>query len=84
MNAHIQEIEYYLPPNKLSNEDLNAQNPEWNIKKISDLTGINNRHIVSTETSLDLGVSVAKQLIKKKPDYIFSGINAGIVILLDD
>jgi 3-oxoacyl-[acyl-carrier-protein] synthase-3 len=68
LKAYIQDIEYYLPPNILSNEDLNSQNPDWNIEKISELTGIKTRHIVSTETSLDLGESAAKKLFKKNTD----------------
>ncbi len=76
MNAYIKAIEYYLPPNVVSNEDLIIQNPDWNVKKISDLTGINDRHIVTDETSVDLGESAAKKLFKKhinirdKIDYL--------------
>jgi len=68
LKAYIDEIQYYLPPNKLSNEDLNAENPEWNVKKISDLTGINSRHIVTNETALDLGFCAANKLLKKAPE----------------
>lgn len=61
--AAITAIEYYLPPGKLTNEQLAEQFPEWAPDKISAKTGIYQRHVADEETcSSDLGVAAAKLL----------------------
>ena len=61
--AKIAHIEYYQPETKLTNEDLIADFPEWNVDKIASKTGIFSRRIVAgDETALDLGVKAAKKL----------------------
>lgn len=77
MKAHIKSISYYLPDSILSNEDLNREFPEWSVDKISEKTGIHNRHIASSETlSSDLAILAAEKLFtehsidKNTIDYI--------------
>ena len=76
MEAYLQYIESYLPVNKLTNEQISLEHPEWDVNKISEKTGILSRNIASeNETSLDLGYNAAKKLIDKysladKIDYI--------------
>ena len=45
MEAYIKYISYYLPPIKLSNEDIAAKFPEWDSDKIIQKIGIKNRNI---------------------------------------
>ena len=71
IKAYINEIEYFVPTNKLTNEDLSAINPEWKVDKIYDKTGINNRYIASKDqTATDLAVEAGKKLLEKHPELI--------------
>ncbi|MCR4030912.1 MULTISPECIES: 3-oxoacyl-ACP synthase III family protein [Flavobacterium] len=45
MEAFIKHISYYLPSNKLSNDDIANQFPEWDSDKIIQKIGIKNRNI---------------------------------------
>ena len=68
MKAYIDEIEYFVPNNKLSNEDLSAINPDWKVDKIYDKTGISNRYIANKDqTATDLAVEAGKILLGKYP-----------------
>ncbi len=75
--AYINEIEYFVPENKLTNEDLSKVNPEWKVNKIYEKTGISNRFIVDKDqTAADLATEAGKKLLQKNPsltetiDYI--------------
>ncbi|MCF6297751.1 MAG: ketoacyl-ACP synthase III [Flavobacteriaceae bacterium] len=75
--AYLQEIEYYLPENILSNKDINKQHPEWSVDKISSKTGIYNRHVSkNNEFASDLGYMAAEKLFethkvnRHKIDYL--------------
>lgn len=58
MKAYINGISYYLPKGILSNEDLARDHPEWSVEKISEKTGIFQRHIsASNEYSSDMAVA---------------------------
>ena len=64
----IEDIEYYLPKNKISNDDLLAINPDWDIKAIGDSTGVLTRYYVDkNETALDIGFKACEKLLKKDP-----------------
>lgn len=53
--AGIRKIEYYLPSQVLTNEDLAEVFKNWSAEKIFKKTGINSRHIAAeNETALDL------------------------------
>ena len=43
--ACINGISYYLPEKLLTNQDLNREHPDWSVDKISQKTGISQRHI---------------------------------------
>lgn len=63
MQATIKAIEYHLPLDRLTNEDLAQQFPEWPATKIEEKTGIRERHIASLgECSSDLAVQAAEKL----------------------
>lgn len=71
MRAYIDDIEYFLPNDKLTNEDLLLINPDWNIDRIYNKTGISNRYIASiNQTATDLAVEAAKILLGKRPHLV--------------
>ena len=75
--SYIDKIEFFVPPSKLSNDQLVRENPSWDVEKIYEKTGIKNRHIADTNiTATDLAVNAGKIFfdkhpeIKKKVDYL--------------
>lgn len=77
MTAKIEHIEYYLPPGKLTNEQLAKDFPGWSVDKIYKKTGIIERRIVSNnETALDLAFEACSKIlsidssIRDEIDYI--------------
>lgn len=66
--SKIKAIEYYLPVNVLSNEELVKEFPEWTVEKIANKIGVNQRHIVSDETATDLAIKAAEKLFKENPE----------------
>ena len=69
MKAYIDDIEYFVPDNKVSNEDLSTINPDWDVERIFEKTGISNRYVASKDqTATDLAVEAGKKLLEKQPD----------------
>jgi len=72
--AAISAIEYYLPPDVLSNEQLAIESPGWPIDKIESKTGICDRHVArESECSSDLAVEAARKLFHAaacQPDQV--------------
>ena len=65
MGARIARIEYYLPRQVLTNEDIEKQYPDWNAAKVEKKVGIRQRHVAaSDETSLDMAVQAAQKLLE--------------------
>lgn len=63
MSIGINTIEYSLPENILTNEELAKIYPEWTADKILSKTGIARRHIVSeNECASDLAEKAARKL----------------------
>lgn len=63
MNAYIRHIEYYLPTTKVSNSDLQTQNPEWKMDQVYEKTGVQSRHIAAAgESATDLAAAAIKKL----------------------
>lgn len=61
-------MSYYLGPNPVTNDDLSAMNPGWDMDKIAGKTGILVRHYANPgQTSLDLGVLACEKLLEKNP-----------------
>ncbi|MBO3699761.1 3-oxoacyl-ACP synthase III family protein [Roseivirga sp. E12] len=64
----IDNIEYYLPANKIANQDLADKFPEWDIEKVSAKSGVMLRHVSNEdETALDLAKRACDQLFEKEP-----------------
>ncbi len=56
-------MEYYLPEGVLSDEGLKQMFPDWPIRKIAAMTGVQNRHISGPdEFASDLAVKAAEKL----------------------
>ena len=69
MNVTIKNIQYYLPSNIEDGSHLKKDNPDWDIGKIEEKTGIKTRHISSSgQTALDMSVIAAESLFKSQVD----------------
>ncbi len=69
MNVTIKSIRYYLPSNIEDGSHLKKDNPDWDIGKIEEKTGIKTRHISSSgQTALDMSVIAAESLFKSQVD----------------
>lgn len=63
MNAFIRAIEYHLPQATLTNQQLAAQYPHWQVEQITEKTGIHTRHIAAeNELASDLAVAAVGKL----------------------
>jgi len=76
MGAKITNIEYYLPEQILTNNQLAKQFPDWPSDKIEKKVGIRERHIVrEDETALDLAFEASRKTLenydKDKIDFLF-------------
>lgn len=57
-------IEYYLPEQVFSNEDLEKEFPDWTASKIEEKIGIRQRHIAADDqTALDLAYEASRKII---------------------
>ncbi len=64
--AKVLGIEGYVPPNIETNDDLAAANPQWDMPRIAEKTGIYARHIAADdETASDLGFQAASLLLAR-------------------
>lgn len=55
MSAYIRGISYYLPEKVVTNEDLVAEFPEWDVEKVYSKVGVKERHLAADgETAGDL------------------------------
>ena len=64
MMAGILGIDYVLPLNELSNDELAEEFGTWTAEKIFSKTGIRSRHIAEVdETAVDLGTKAANKLL---------------------
>ena len=75
MGVKLLGIEYIYPRNKVTNEDLSIEFPDYDFSKFEDKVGIKNRYWVSeNETALDLAKKACDKLFDKHSkdnvDYI--------------
>ncbi len=67
MKVRINSNAYYLPEKKENNEALKLDNPDWDMSKISEKTGIFNRSIAhSNQTAVDLAFEAGSELLKDR------------------
>lgn len=63
MKASIRAVEYALPRQRLTNDDLARDYADWTVEKIAEKTGIDQRWIAAEgECASDLGVEAAQKL----------------------
>jgi len=63
MGACIKAIAYHLPERTLSNEELAAEFPEWDVDKVYNKVGVRRRHLAGKgETAGDLAEKAARKL----------------------
>ena len=66
MKSYIKGISYYLPERVLTNEQINAEFPEWTVEKIISKIGIKQRHVsADDETASDMGLKAANKLFQE-------------------
>lgn len=64
MKVKISSISYYLPEKVEGLDDLQHDNPDWDMQKLLEKTGIRTRHIASPDqTAADLAYIAAEQLL---------------------
>jgi 3-oxoacyl-[acyl-carrier-protein] synthase III len=64
MGTIIRKIDYFLPSQVVTNDQLSEEFPEWQSLKIEEKLGIRERHIVkSDETALDLAYEAANKVL---------------------
>lgn len=64
MGIKIGHISYHLPEKIVTNNDLLQENPSWEMGKIADKTGVQQRHISSeNETAFDLALVACNKLL---------------------
>lgn len=64
MNAYITSISFYVPDKVVTNQDLQSENPDWDVAQIENKTGIKMRHIANEdECASDLGYVAASRLL---------------------
>jgi 3-oxoacyl-[acyl-carrier-protein] synthase-3 len=69
MRVKIKDIDYYLPERLVTNEELQRENPNWDMSSIEERVGVLRRHIAGDdETALDLSVQACKKLFSRSED----------------
>lgn len=64
MEAYVAGIAYHLPEGVVTNEELQAENPSWDMSRLEGKVGIRARHIAAPdETAADLGRAAAEKLL---------------------
>lgn len=68
MNIKIKNIEYYLPKKLVTNNDLHRLNPEWDMIKLAEKSGVLQRYIAeNNETAFDLACMACDKLFRDDP-----------------
>jgi 3-oxoacyl-[acyl-carrier-protein] synthase-3 len=63
MCAHIVGLSFYLPKRVVTNQDLQAENPAWDMQRVAQKTGIESRRIAADDqTAADLAFAAAERL----------------------
>ena len=70
MKVKISAISYHLPDTMEGVDTLQRDNPDWDMPKILEKTGIHNRYISALgETAVDLAFEAGKKLLGSIPSY---------------
>jgi len=75
MGLIIQSIEYYLPETIVTNDELQKEHPDWNLEKVTEKSGVVQRHIAGEyETAYDLSINACKKLFQTNDKSEIDGI----------
>jgi 3-oxoacyl-[acyl-carrier-protein] synthase III len=70
VNIGIKDIAYCLPENIVTNQDLQEENPAWDMQLLEARTGVIKRHIVrEDETTLDMAIKACRNLLSKREGF---------------
>jgi 3-oxoacyl-[acyl-carrier-protein] synthase-3 len=65
VDAYIAALEYFLPLQELSTEQISALHPQWSAEKIDAKTGIKTRHLAAGDQhASDLALAAARKLFQ--------------------
>ncbi len=65
LNVAIEQIEYAIGTNCVTNQQLEKENPDWRMEEITKKTGVKQRFTVNKdETAADLAVAAAKNILE--------------------
>lgn len=65
--AYIKAVDYYLPENILTNDQIAERFPEWTAKKVASKVGISERHLSAPdETAADMAYQAAENFSFKR------------------
>jgi len=71
MSIKITAIDYYLPDDIVTNDDLKKENPDWDLDSVEKKSGVLERHIArQDETALDLAAKACHNLFDQDADHI--------------
>ena len=63
MGVIIKSVEYYLPEKVVTNQELEALHPTWDLKKVGEKSGVYSRHLAAPEqTAFDLACKAVEKL----------------------
>ena len=69
MGCSIEAIEYVFPKNKVTNQDLEREFPEYDFEKFENKVGIKTRYVVADDqTALDLALAASEKLFERGYD----------------
>jgi len=68
VTSSIAGIAYHLPPRIITNDDLAAEHPEWDMRRVEARTGVFRRHVSAGETALDLARIAVDKLVAEHPE----------------
>ena len=74
MTAIFRALEFHLPEQTLTTAQLDAECPDWQVRKVDAMTGIEERHLAASgECASDLAVAAARKIFDSgacRPDEI--------------
>jgi len=75
MGLIIKSIEYFLPETIVTNDDLQKENPDWDLEKVTERSGVYKRHIANEdETAYDLSIKACDKLFQTNDKSKVDGI----------
>ncbi|MBL0305005.1 MAG: hypothetical protein IPQ25_02930 [Chitinophagaceae bacterium] len=63
MGVIIEQIEYFLPDQIITNDQLQTLHPQWDLQKVGEKSGVFQRHIaMANETAFDLACKAVEKV----------------------